>query len=867
MQKKYDFKEVEKQKYQTWLKKKYFSSVNNNNPKTFTVVIPPPNVTGKLHLGHAWNNTIQDIIIRFKKMQGFDVLFLPGMDHAGIATQNKVKEHLKQEGLLNNNLDKDTFLKYAWQWKEKYAKNIRDQWQALGLHLDYNFEKFTLDSDLSKTVQDVFIKLYHQGLIYRDYKIINWDPETKTALSNVEVNYQETEGKLYYLKYFLVPSLDSFLQDQKNNFLEVATTRPETMFADQALMVHPDDKRYQTFIGKKVFIPETNIQIPIISDAYVDPQFGTGVVKVTPGHDANDFEVGQRHQLLSLLCMKEDGTMNELAQQYQGLNRFVCRQNLIHDLKQKQIITKIKNHLHQIGYSSISGAIIEPKLSLQWFLKTKDIAQEALKSNKINFYPQRFLNIFNNWLKNIEDWCISRQLWWGHSIPVWYKGKEIKVQINSPGAGWSPDSDVLDTWFSSALWPFSTLGWPNETPFFHKRFPVDVLVTGYDILTFWVSKMVFQSVLLTQKDPFKDVLLHGLVRDSQGQKMSKSKGNGVDPLDVIDQFGCDSLRWFLTTSAAPGFDLFYDESKVKAAWNFINKLWNISRFIKLNTNTLETNFNVDKLSLHQAALLTQLSAVMTKINNLYPKYELKEIGQILYHFVWEDFANWHLEIAKYDLNKDSKQQNTQKFLIYMIKYILQLLHPFIPFVTDTLYQIFDNKKNITQTLLSEINYLNMQDLQEFEELKSLIVKMRHFRNEYKLDNQTLLDVELEVASDKKKKWLDLDIVLKKMLKANCFNITDKVTNTCKTILFIGKKINLYIDQKVLQNLNKNQKNKLDSNFLKQKNILLAEIKRSETILNNPLFLTKASLQKIAIEKNKYQSYLQQYQKLLEKTKS
>lgn len=367
MQKKYDFKEVEKQKYQTWLKKKYFSSVNNNNPKTFTVVIPPPNVTGKLHLGHAWNNTIQDIIIRFKKMQGFDVLFLPGMDHAGIATQNKVKEHLKQEGLLNNNLDKDTFLKYAWQWKEKYAKNIRDQWQALGLHLDYNFEKFTLDSDLSKTVQDVFIKLYHQGLIYRDYKIINWDPETKTALSNVEVNYQETEGKLYYLKYFLVPSLDSFLQDQKNNFLEVATTRPETMFADQALMVHPDDKRYQTFIGKKVFIPETNIQIPIISDAYVDPQFGTGVVKVTPGHDANDFEVGQRHQLLSLLCMKEDGTMNELAQQYQGLNRFVCRQNLIHDLKQKQIITKIKNHLHQIGYSSISGAIIEPKLSLQWF--------------------------------------------------------------------------------------------------------------------------------------------------------------------------------------------------------------------------------------------------------------------------------------------------------------------------------------------------------------------------------------------------------------------------------------------------------------------------------------------------------------------
>ncbi|WP_349402070.1 valyl-tRNA synthetase [Candidatus Phytoplasma solani] len=864
MQKKYDFKEVELQRYQKWLANKYFESNNTGNKKSFTIVIPPPNVTGKLHLGHAWNNVIQDIIIRFKKLQGFDVLFLPGMDHAGIATQNKVKEHLKKAGLLTKNLDKTTFLKYAWRWKEKYATNIRKQWQTLGLHLDYNFEKFTLDPDLNKTVQDVFIKLYHQGLIYRDYKIINWDPETKTALSNVEVNYQEIEGKLYYLKYFLVSTHDLSLQGQKNPFLEIATTRPETMFADQALMVHPDDLRYQVYIGQKVFIPETNIQIPVIGDTYVDPQFGTGVVKVTPGHDVNDFGVAQRHQLKTFLCMNEDGTMNDLAGDYQGLNRFICRTNLVKDLEKKQIITKIKNHFHQIGYSSVSGAIIEPRLSLQWFLKTKAIAKEALKSNKINFYPSRFLNIFNNWLNNIEDWCISRQLWWGHPIPAWHKDKEIKVQIESPGKCWNMDCDVLDTWFSSALWPFSTLDWPNENSFFHKRFPVDVLVTGYDILTFWVSKMVFQSILLTKKDPFKDVLLHGLVRDSQGQKMSKSKGNGVDPLDITHKYGTDSLRFFLTTSVSPGFDLLYDETKIKASWNFINKLWNITRFIKLNTDTLEDCFDIKKLTLPQIALLTQLSLTTKKITQLYQKYELKEIGQILYHFVWEDFANWHLEFVKHDLNNCKNNQNTQFFLVYIMKYILQLLHPFIPFVTDALYCYFDDKKNITQTLLSEVTYQNIQDEQDFKDLKQLITQMRHFRNKYKLDNQTLLDIELEVVSDQKQNWLNLANTLKKFFKANHFKITNKVIEPHKTLLFLGKKINLYIDQKVFERLNEN---KLEINFLKQKKMILSEIKRSENILNNPSFLTKASSQKIAIEKKKYQTYCKQYQKLLEKNNS
>ncbi|MBS2126128.1 valine--tRNA ligase ['Fragaria x ananassa' phyllody phytoplasma] len=865
MKNKYNFKEVEHQRYQNWLQKGYFIT-SNNVKKTFTVVIPPPNITGKLHLGHAWNNTIQDIIVRFKKMQGFDVLFLPGMDHAGIATQNKVKERLKEKGLLTLSLDKDTFLKYAWQWKDKYAANIRKQWQALGLHLDYNWEQFTLDDKLSQTVQNVFITLYQKKMIYRGYKIINWDPETKTALSNVEVNYQETQGKLYYIKYYLVSHSknDSPCLKENNLFLEIATTRPETMFADQALMVHPDDLRYQNFIGCQVIIPGTNILIPVISDYHVDSKFGTGVVKVTPGHNLNDFEVAQRHKLKAVLCMHEDGIMNQLANQYQGLNRFDCRKKLIQDLQQKQVITKIINHVHQLGYSSISGAVIEPRLSLQWFLKTKDIAKQTLKDNKINFYPQRFNYVFNRWLENIEDWCISRQLWWGHQIPAWHKGKEIKVQLHSPGKGWTLDHDVLDTWFSSSLWPFNVLEWPDETSLvFQKRFPVDVLVTGYDILTFWVSKMVFQSILLTGKDPFKDVLLHGLVRDSQGQKMSKSKGNGVDPLDVIDQYGTDALRWFLTTNVAPGYDLLYDEIKVKAAWNFINKLWNICRFIKLNikTTTIDVKFDIKQLSLPQKVLLHQLHEITQAITKLYQKYELKEIGKLLYHFIWEDFANWYLIFAKHDLNEhnSTNNQNTSNFLVFLIKNILQLLHPFIPFVTDALYSFFDTITNITQTLLSPMSYHNLQALSAFEDIKQLVVKMRNFRNEYNIENDIFLNVTLETTSELQQDLAPLTKPLQTLLHANSLTIAQKVADFNKILLFLEKKINLYIDQAVFQHFNQI---KVQNNFLKQKKMLLEELARSEKILNNPLFLSKASPQKIAIEKKKYHTYRMQYDKLL-----
>ena len=586
METKYDFNLVEKGKYEFWLNNKTFLAGNDKSKRPFAIVIPPPNVTGNLHIGHAWDTTLQDIIIRYKKLCGFDALWVPGMDHAGIATQAKVDEKLSKMGINPRTLSREDWLKYAWDWKEEYANNIHKQWAKLGLALDYSRERFTLDEGLSKAVRKVFVDLYNKGLIYRGYRIINWDPKAQTALSNEEVIYKDVKGYFYHLKYII---------EGTDKYLDVATTRPETLFGDTAVAVNPSDERYKDLIGKNVVLPIVGRLIPIIGDEHADPEFGTGCVKITPAHDPNDYEVGKRHNLKEIICINPDATMNENAGIYQGLSREEAREKLVSDLEKNGLLLSKEEITHNVGHSERTGVMIEPYLSSQWFVKMRPLADRVLenqknKDTKVNFVPKRYEKTMNHWMEITYDWCISRQLWWGHRIPAWYKGDEIYVGENAPtGEGWVQDEDVLDTWFSSALWPFSTLGWPNKTDDLDRYFPNDVLVTGYDIIPFWVNRMTFQSLEFMNERPFKDCLIHGLIRDKQGRKMSKSLGNGVNPIEVIDKYGCDSLRLFLTTNSAPGMDLRYDEEKVASSWNFINKLWNASRYVIMNTNNLNDN--------------------------------------------------------------------------------------------------------------------------------------------------------------------------------------------------------------------------------------------------------------------------------------
>ena len=573
---KYNPQSIEAGRYDWWVQNKFFEAKCDPTKTPYTIVIPPPNVTGKLHLGHAWDTALQDIITRMKRMQGYDVLFLPGMDHAGIATQAKVEAKLRAEGVTRYDLGREKFVEETWKWKEEYAEHIRQQWAKIGLGLDYSRERFTLDEGLSKAVRKVFVSLYEKELIYRGERIINWDPATKTALSDIEVIHKEVTGAFYNFRY---PLADG------SGFIEIKTTRPETMLGDTAVAVHPEDERYKHLIGKMVKLPIVEREIPIIADDYVEMDFGSGAVKITPAHDPNDFEVGNRHNLERVLVMNEDGTMNARAGKYQGMDRFACRKQIVADLQEMGVCFAIEEHIHQVGHSERSNAVVEPYLSTQWFVKMQPLADAAIvgQSNvgKVNFVPDRFEKTFLQWMENIHDWCISRQLWWGHRIPAYYHKVtgEVFVGMEDPAdiENWIQDNDVLDTWFSSALWPFSTLGWPDvEAEDFKQYFPTNTLVTGYDIIFFWVSRMIFQSLEFTDQRPFEHVLIHGLVRDEQGRKMSKSLGNGVDPMDVIDQYGSDSLRFFLTTGSSPGQDLRYMPEKVEASWNFANKIWNVS---------------------------------------------------------------------------------------------------------------------------------------------------------------------------------------------------------------------------------------------------------------------------------------------------
>ncbi|EHS7179036.1 valine--tRNA ligase [Staphylococcus pseudintermedius] len=691
MKPKYNPQEVEAGRYQKWLDQELFKPSDHSDKPTYTIVIPPPNVTGKLHLGHAWDTTLQDILTRMKRMQGYETLYMPGMDHAGIATQAKVEAKMREEGISRHDIGREKFLEKAWEWKEEYASFIRQQWAKLGLGLDYSRERFTLDSGLSQAVRKVFVDMYNKGLIYRGERIINWDPVAKTALSDIEVVHEDVNGKFYHFKY---PFADG------EGYMEIATTRPETMLGDTAIVVNPDDERYQDVIGKTVILPVVGRELPIIVDDYVDKEFGSGAMKVTPAHDPNDFEIGNRHNLERIVVMDEAGRMNAEAGKYEGMDRFECRKQLVKDLLEEGLVIKIDDHVHSVGHSERSGAVVEPYLSTQWFVKMAPLAEQALNNQKTNgrieFVPPRFEKTFNRWMEEIRDWTISRQLWWGHQIPAWYHnetgelyvGEEAPVDIEN----WTQDEDVLDTWFSSALWPFSTLGWPNEDAADYQRFyPTNVLVTGYDIIFFWVARMIFQGLEFTGQKPFNDVLLHGLVRAEDGRKMSKSLGNGVDPMDVIDQYGADSLRYFLATGSSPGHDLRYSTEKVESVWNFINKIWNAARFSLMNIGDSfkfeDINLSSD-LSVADQWILTRLNETIDTVTQLSDKYEFGEVGRVLYNFIWDEFCDWYIEMSKIPMNGDDEVQKnvTRSVLSYALDRIMRLLHPFMPFVTEHIWQ-------------------------------------------------------------------------------------------------------------------------------------------------------------------------------------
>ncbi|MCG3089269.1 valine--tRNA ligase [Sporosarcina cyprini] len=729
---KYDPQSIESGRYEWWLEGKYFEAQPESGKEPYTIVIPPPNVTGKLHLGHAWDTTLQDILIRMKRMQGYDALWLPGMDHAGIATQAKVEEKLRADGKTRYDLGREKFLEETWKWKEEYASHIRAQWSKLGLALDYSRERFTLDEGLSRAVREVFVKLYEKGLIYRGEYIINWDPATKTAISDIEVIHKDVQGAFYHMRYPLADGTGS---------IEIATTRPETMLGDTAVAVHPEDERYKHLIGKTVKLPIVGREIPIVADDYVDMEFGSGAVKITPAHDPNDFEIGNRHNLPRVLVMNEDGSMNKLAGKYEGMDRFECRKQIVKDLQDMGVLFKIEEHLHAVGHSERSGAVVEPYLSTQWFVKMGPLAKEAIDlqhgEGKVNFVPERFEKTYLNWMENLHDWCISRQLWWGHRIPAWYHKEtgEVYVGHEEPTdiENWNQDNDVLDTWFSSALWPFSTMGWPDaENEEFKRYYPTDTLVTGYDIIYFWVSRMIFQGIEFTGQRPFKDVLIHGLVRAEDGRKMSKSLGNGVDPMDVIDQYGADALRYFLATGSSPGQDLRFSTEKVEAIWNFANKIWNASRFALMNMDGMtyeEIDLSGEK-SVADAWILTRLNETIEQVTKLADKYEFGEVGRALYNFIWDDFCDWYIEMAKLPLYGDDEaaKKMTRSVLAYVLDNTMRLLHPLMPFITEEIWQNLPHEGESITTAAWPVVDTSLTDTDKASAMKLLVDLIHAVRN-------------------------------------------------------------------------------------------------------------------------------------------
>ncbi|WP_243291160.1 valine--tRNA ligase [Bacillus sp. FJAT-47783] len=867
MSTKYDPTSVEQDRYQFWLDGKFFEAKDDEGKEPYTIVIPPPNVTGKLHLGHAWDTTLQDILTRMKRMQGFDVLWLPGMDHAGIATQAKVEAKLREEGKSRYDLGREKFVEETWKWKEEYAGHIRQQWAKLGLGLDYSRERFTMDEGLSKAVRQVFVSLYEKGLIYRGEYIINWDPETKTALSDIEVIYKDVQGALYHMRY---PLADG------DGHIEIATTRPETMLGDTAVAVHPEDDRYKNLIGKYVKLPITGREIPIVADDYVDMEFGSGAVKITPAHDPNDFEIGNRHDLERILVMNEDGTMNDKAGKYKGMDRFECRKQIVKDLQEEGVLFKIEEHMHAVGHSERSGAVVEPYLSTQWFVKMQPLAEAAVNlqksEEKVQFVPDRFEKTYLHWMENIRDWCISRQLWWGHRIPAWYHKEtgEVYVGCEPPQdiENWEQDSDVLDTWFSSALWPFSTMGWPDENASDYNRYyPTNVLVTGYDIIFFWVSRMIFQALEFTDKRPFKDVLIHGLVRDAEGRKMSKSLGNGVDPMDVIEKYGADSLRYFLATGSSPGQDLRFSFEKVESVWNFANKIWNASRFALMNMDGLtyeEIDLTGEK-SVADKWILTRLNETIESVTKLAEKYEFGEVGRVLYNFIWDDFCDWYIEMAKLPLygEDEAQKHTTRSILAYVLDQTMRLLHPFMPFITEEIWQNLPHQgESITVSEWPKVrsDFMFKDASNEMKLLVEVIRSVRNIRAEVNTPMSKKIQLQIKASNEEIKQQL---VRNKEYLVRFC-NPSDLVIDTDlkapeKAMTAIVSGAELFLPLEGLINIDEEVK-RLEKELDKWNK----EVERVQKKLSNEGFLKKAPQNVVEEERAKEKDYVEKREAVLKR---
>lgn len=860
----YDPSAVEKSRYEFWEQGGYFRADVTSDKPAFSIVMPPPNVTGQLHLGHAWNHTLQDTIIRHRRMMGYETLFLPGSDHAGIATQTRVEKALQQEaGQSRHDLGREKFIDRVWEWKHQYGNMITNQVRAMGSSTDWSRERFTMDEGLSQAVQKVFVDLFHKGLIYRGNRIINWCPRCSTALSDIEVEHSDVAAKLYHVRYPFVDGTGEVV---------VATTRPETMFADVAVAVHPGDERYTSRVGKLLKLPLTNSEIPVIADEYVDMEYGTGCVKITPAHDPNDFEVGMRHGLEMPQCINADGLLTELAGPYEGLSREEARIRVVKDLEAQGFLVRAEELVHAVGHCSRCETVVEPFLSEQWFVKMEPLARrslEAIARDELRFVPDRFKKIFTHWLENVRDWCISRQLWWGHRIPAWYCDacSEVTVSLDSPTAcshcgsnDIHQDEDVLDTWFSSALWPFSTMGWPNDDPDFSKFYPTSVLVTAYDILPFWVARMVFMGLEFTGKMPFQDVIFHGLIRDSEGRKMSKSLGNGVDPLEVIEKYGADALRFTLATGTSPGNDQRFYWEKVEASRNFINKLWNAARFVLMNLPEGEAlaPLNANEWNIAEKWIVTRLNRTIEEVSGHLSRYDFGEAGRALYDFAWDEFCDWYIELSKLSLygENESAKAQTRSVLVYVLETLMRLMHPLIPFVTEEIWQALPTEGEV----IMRATWPTVNAAFEFPpavlQMRQVIEVVRGVRN---------IRAEMNVGPGKPIELLvrptnqeTLDILteatayLRRFCNAESIELSLDIAAPAQVVTAVFAGGEIFVPMAGLVDFAAER-----ARLVKERERLLAEVDRAEKKLTNEKFVSKAPADVVEAERKKAEEYREQ----------